>query len=58
MVKKDITSSIVIENRTNLASHPYCIVFNIQKWYLLSEKFLHKAKVVNLYENKVGKTQL
>ena len=28
-VKKDILNKVIIENRTDLISHPYCIVLDI-----------------------------
>ena len=31
VVKKDILSRIVVENRRDLVSYPYCVVLNIRK---------------------------
>ena len=57
-VRKDILSKVVIENRTDLVSHPYCMVLDIRELHPQSGKCLRKIRVVNLYDNKVGKRQL
>ena len=31
VIKKDILNKIIIDNWTNLVSHPYCIVLDIRK---------------------------
>ena len=53
-VKKYILNKVIIENRTYLISHPYCIVLDIKELNPVSGKFLRKTKIVNLYDNKVG----
>lgn len=57
-VRKDIVSKIIIENRTNLVSHPYCMVIDIKKLHPQSGKSLQKTRIVNLYDNKIGRGQL
>ena len=57
-VRKDISSKIVIENRTDLVSHPYCMVVDIRELDPRSERCLRRTRIVNLYDNKVGKGQL
>ena len=54
-VKKDILSKVVIENRTELVSHPYCMVLDIRELHPQSGKPLRRTRVINLYDNKVGK---
>lgn len=51
-VKKDILS------RTNLVSHPYCMILDIWKLNPQFRKYLRRTRVVNLYDNKIGKRQL
>lgn len=57
-VRKDILSRVVIENRTDLVSHPYCMVLDISELHPQSGRCLRRTRVVNLYDNKVGKEQL
>ena len=55
--RKDILSRVVVENRTDLISHPYCMVLDIRELDPQSGKRLRRTRVVNLYDNKVGKGQ-
>ena len=57
-VRKDILNRVIIDNRTDLASHPYCLVLDIKELYPVSRKILRKTRVVNLYDNKVGRGQV
>ncbi len=57
-VRKDILYKVIIDNQTDLASHPYCSVLDIKELHPLSRKVLRKTRVVNLYDNKVGKRQV
>ena len=58
VVRKDILSKVVVENRTDLVSHPYCMIFDVKELHTQSGKCLRKTRVVNLYDNlKVGKGQ-
>lgn len=56
-VRKEILSKVVIENRTDLVSHPYCMVLDIRELHPQSGRCLRKTRVVNLYDNKVGEGQ-
>ena len=56
-VKKDILNRVVFGNRTDLISHPYCICLDIQEVDPQSRKSLRKTRVVNLYDDKIGKGQ-
>ena len=56
-VKKDILHKIVIDNRTDLISHPYYLCLDIKEFDLQSGKNLRKTRIVNLYDNKVGEGQ-
>lgn len=56
-VRKDILSRVVVENRTGLVSHPYCVVLDIRELDPQSRKCLRRTRVVNLYDNKIGKGQ-
>ena len=53
-VRKDILNKVIIENRTDLVSHPYCIVMDIRELNPVSGKFSRKTRDVNLYDNKIG----
>ena len=53
-VRKDILNKVIIENRTDLVSHPYCIVLDIKELDPISGKYSRRTRVVNLYDNKVG----
>lgn len=53
-VKKDILNKIIIENQTDLANHPYCVVLDIKKLNLVFGKYFRTTRVLNLYDNKIG----
>ncbi len=53
-VKKDILNKVIIENRTDLVSHPYCIVIDVRERNPVSRKYSRRTRVVNLYDNKIG----
>ena len=52
-VKKDILNKVIIENPTDLVSHPYCIVLDIRECNPTSGKYQRRTRVVNLYDNKI-----
>ena len=53
-VRKDIPNTIIVENRTDLISHPYCICLDIKEIDEQTERRLRKTRVINLYDNKIG----
>ncbi len=53
-VRKDIVSGVIVENRTDLASHPYCMVLDFKEPYQEPGKLPRRTRVVNLYDNKLG----
>ena len=53
-VRKDILNTVIIENRTDLVSHPYCIVLDVKELDPISGRYSRKTRVVNLYDNKIG----
>ena len=53
-VQKDILNKIIIENQTDLVSHPYYIVLDIRECNPTSKKYSRKTRVANLYDNKIG----
>lgn len=57
-VWKDILDKVIIENRTDLVSYPYCSILDVKKLHPISQKVLRRTKVVNIYDNKVGRGQL
>lgn len=54
-VRKDIVREVIIENRTNLASHPYCMVSDLKKPYKEPGKMPRKIRILNFYDNKLRK---
>ena len=54
-VRKDILNKIIIENWTDLASHSYCIALDIKELKQVSRKYSRKTRIVNIYDNKIGK---
>lgn len=57
-VRKDILNRVIIDNRTDLVSHPYCSVLDIKELHSLTRKVLRRTRVVNLYDNQVGRGQV
>ena len=57
-VRKDIPNTIIVENQTDLISHPYCICLDIKEIDGQTERRLRKTRVINLYDNKIGRGQL
>ncbi len=53
-VRKDILNKVIVENCTDLVSHPYCIALDIRELSPVSGKYSEKTRVVNLYDNKIG----
>ena len=53
-VRKDILNNVIIENRTDLVCHPYCMVLDIRECNPVSRKYSRRTRVVNLYDNKIG----
>lgn len=51
VVKKNIFNKVIMENRTNFISYPYCINLNIRKCNPASKKYSKRLKVVNFYDN-------
>ena len=58
IVRKDILNKIIIDSQTDLVGHLYYSILDIKKLHPLLRKVLKKTRVVNLYENKVGKKQM
>ena len=53
-VQKDIVNKVTIDNRTDLASNPYCMVLDLKEPYRKSGKRPRRIRIVNLYDNKLG----
>ncbi len=54
-VRKNILNRVLIENRTDLINHPYCSVLDFKELHPISGKALIRMRVVNIYDNKVGR---
>lgn len=53
-VRKDIVNQVTVENRSDLTSHPYCLILDLKETYPESSKKLpRKTRVVNVYDNKL-----
>ena len=57
-VRKDMLSKVVVKNWTDLVSQPYCMVLDIREPQPQEGKAFRRTRVVNIYDNKVGKGQL
>lgn len=57
-VRKNILNKVLIENQTDLVSHPYCFVLDIEELHSWSRKVMKKTRVINIYNNKFGRRQL
>ncbi len=57
-VRKNTPNTIIIENGTDLISHFYCICLDIKEIDRQTERRLRKTRVINLYNNKIGRRQL
>ena len=53
-VRKDLLNKVIIENRIDLISHPYCLDLDIRERNPASEKYSRRTRLVNLYDNKIG----
>ncbi len=53
-VRKEIVNEVIIDDRTDLASHPYCMVLDLKEPYRESGKRPRRTRIVNLYDNKLG----
>lgn len=56
-VRKEILNQLVVENRTNLVSHPYCLAVDITEFESLPSRRKKKIRIINLYDNKFGERQ-
>ena len=54
-VQKNIVNQVTIENQSDLASHPYCLILDLKEPYPESSKKLpRRTRIVNVYDNKLG----
>ena len=42
-VQKDIANNVILNNRSDLASHPYCLVLDIKELHLKTRKPIQKT---------------
>ena len=52
-VWKEIANNVVLDNWSNLANHPYCLIFDIEELYLRTRKSIGKTRVINMYDNYI-----
>ena len=53
IVRKDLLIKTIVENQTNLVSHPYSMVLDITKGEIHAKEQKRKTKIVNIYDNKL-----
>lgn len=58
IVRKDILNKVIIDNQTDLVSQPYCSVLDFKELHPVTKKVVRKTRIVNLYDNIVGKGQV
>lgn len=56
-VKKDLLNKTIVENRTDLVSHPYAIVLDITEREVRAKGQKRRTRIVNVYDNKLGRGQ-
>lgn len=56
--KKHILNKVIINNQTDLISHPYHFYLDIKEIDLKFRKNLRQIRIINLYDNKIGQSQL
>ena len=53
-VRKEIANNVVLDNRSDLANYPYCLILDIEELYPRTRKSVRKTRVVNMYDNYTG----
>lgn len=53
-VRKDIADNVILENRSDLASRPYCLIVDVKELHPRTRKPIRRTRVVNIYDNSVG----
>ena len=53
-VRKDIANDVILENRSDLANHPYCLIVDVKELCSRTRKPIRRTRVVNIYDNIVG----
>lgn len=56
-VRKDLLDSTIVENRTDLISHPYDIVLDITEGDIHGRGQRRKTRIINVDDNKLGEGQ-
>lgn len=55
IIQKKFTNKIMVEYKTDLINHPYVMLLEICKLDLKFTKLRRKTRVVNVYDNWVGR---
>ncbi len=53
-VRKNVVDQVIFENRSDLASHPYCMILDIKELHPKNKNPIRRTQVVNIYDNIVG----
>lgn len=53
-VRKDQADQIILDNRSDLISHPYCLVTDIKEICPMTRNPIRRTRVVNMYDNIIG----
>ncbi len=54
-VRRTLVDKIVVDHRTDLINHPYFMLLEIQELDPRSKRLGRKTRVVNAYDNRVGR---
>ncbi len=49
-IRKDIANEVLLDNRSDLASNPYCLVLDVRELHPKTRKPIRKTRVVNMYD--------
>lgn len=53
-IRKDTASNIIFDNRSDLTSHPYCIILDVNERHPKTGNAIRDTRVVNIYDNSIG----
>ena len=53
-VRKKIANNMVLDNRSDLANHPYCLILDIKELHLKTKKLIKRTRFVNINDSFVG----
>ena len=54
-VRKDMVDKIVVDHIADLIDHPYFMLLEIRELDLHSKRPRRKTRVINIYDNRIGR---